>query len=114
MCVVVKRVEEIIFNTPLSLILWLLTVLPLLSKQSDINITNNCKNLKCPNQEDSTCVKVTYRKGLKNIAFNVIVYNKCEIGYIKCHPGKIIKKYNAREKGNINKYWQTQLITSGT
>ncbi|XP_045489250.1 putative histone-lysine N-methyltransferase 1 [Pieris rapae] len=62
--------------------IYFLLVLPLLSKQSD-----NCKNLKCPNQEDSTCVKVTYRKGFKNIEYNVIVYNKCEIGYIKCHPG---------------------------
>ncbi|XP_047522741.1 suppressor of Mek1-like isoform X1 [Pieris napi] len=67
--------------------IYFLLVLPLLSKQSEATTTDNCKNLKCPNQEDSTCVKVTYRKGLKNIEYNVIVYNKCEIGFIKCHPG---------------------------
>ncbi|CAH4033302.1 unnamed protein product [Pieris brassicae] len=67
--------------------IYFLLVLSLLSKPSEETTADNCKNLKCPNQEDSTCVKVTFRKGFKNIEYNVIVYNKCEIGYIKCHPG---------------------------
>ncbi|CAG5000966.1 unnamed protein product [Parnassius apollo] len=70
-------------------------------KKIDVFNNTNCTKIECPTEEKRMCVKLINKREYDSKNIYIMVINKCEIGYIKCHKGleaKVVPMKNCLHK----------------